>query len=209
MLIVVTGGIGSGKTYVTKIFETLNIPILYADQIAKDIILTNKNIYDTIQKYFNVFNLQKNLKKIKIEIFKYKKKRLFLENIIHQKVLEKIANINTNCIVEIPLLHNLSNLLTFIKFDKLILVNCDKNIQISRVMHRDKLSKSQVISIINSQLSISHGANKIQQLADYIVDGNKLDQLHMQAINLCLLLKNMLQNIDQDIKTYPNGVNQL
>ena len=68
MLIVVTGGIGSGKTYVTKIFETLNIPILYADQIAKDIILTNKNIYDTIQKYFNVFNVQQNFKKIKLEI---------------------------------------------------------------------------------------------------------------------------------------------
>lgn len=207
MLIVVTGGIGSGKTYVTKIFETLNIPILHADQIAKDIILNNKNIYETIQKYFNVFNVQQNFKKIKLEIFKYKKKRLFLENIIHQKVLEKIANISTNCIVEIPLLHNLSNLLTFIKFDKLILVNCDKNIQISRVMRRDKLSKAQVMLIINSQLSIANGVNKIQQLADYIVDGNNLDQLHIQAIHLCSLLKNMLQNIVQDITIYPHEVN--
>lgn len=194
MIIIVTGGIGSGKTYVTQIFTKLGIPVFNTDQIAKDLIVHDQNIYQKIQRYFNVYDIKNNFRKIKLQIFKYKKKRLFLENILHPKMLAKIVNINTDCIIEIPLVKKIFYMLKHIKFDKLIFIDCNHNIQISRVMHRDKLSKSTVDLIINSQLGLSKNINKIQQIADYILDGNSLNELHIQAMKVCLLLKNMLKN---------------
>lgn len=194
MLIIVTGGIGSGKTYVTQILATLGIPVFSSDQIAKDIILKDQDIYQKIQRYFNINDIENNFRTIKLQIFKYKKKRLFLENILHPKVLEKIININTDCIIEIPLIKKFFYILKYIKFDKLIFINCDQNIQVSRVMHRDKLSKTAVNLIINSQLDLHKNINKIQQSADYMLNGNSLHELHIQAMKVCWLLKNMLKN---------------
>jgi len=71
-------------------------------------------------------------------------------------------------------------ILTELKIDKVIFINCDNDLQISRVMHRDKLSKSQVMSIVKSQLSLKN----MHKLADYILDGNDLKELHKQTINL-------------------------
>ena len=78
------------------------------------------------------------------------------------------------------MLHNLVAILIELKIDKIIFVNCDNNLQISRVMHRDQLSKSQVVSIVKSQLSLE----KVHKLADYILDGNDLEELYQQTINL-------------------------
>ena len=66
MLVVITGGIGSGKTYVAKIFEQLSIPVIYADQLVKEIIVNNTSIRIQINQYFNTLDF----KKINTQIFK-------------------------------------------------------------------------------------------------------------------------------------------
>ena len=209
MLVVITGGIGSGKTYVAKIFEQLSIPVIYADQLVKEIIVNNTSIRIQINQYFNTLDF----KKINTQIFKHKKKRLFLEKLIHPKVLEqimqKITYLKTNnnlCIIEIPLLHNLFNILEVLKTDKLILINCEQNIQISRIMHRNKLSKSKIMLIIKSQLSSAFAINKIQQLADYVLNGDSLEQLQIQVITLCSWLNNILNNNLNDTLAYQSGI---
>jgi len=189
LLIGITGGIGSGKTYVAKIFEQLNVPVIYADNISRELLNNDLNIIRNIKQYFNISDLEKNIKNIKIQIFQNKKHRLFLEKLIHPKVIAQIVEcikdlknnkINSYCVIEIPMLHNLIAILTELKIDKVIFINCDNDLQISRVMHRDKLSKSQVMSIVKSQLSLKN----MHKLADYILDGNDLKELHKQTINL-------------------------
>ncbi len=188
MLIAITGGIGSGKTYASLTFEQLNIPVIYADQIAKELIINNQYIKEQINCYFNTLDL----KKIRTKIFKSKKKRLFLEKLLHKKVLKKISQKildlklkdSTCCIIEIPLLHNLFSILKHLNIDRIILVICNQQLQISRVMHRDKISKSQVVSIIKSQISSQTAIKRIEQLADYVLDGSDLKQLHMQVIGM-------------------------
>ena len=109
--------------------------------------------------------------------------------------MQKTTYLKTNnnlCIIEIPLLHNLFSILEVLKTDKLILINCEQNIQISRIMHRNKLSKSKIMLIIKSQLSSAFAINKIQQLADYVLNGNSLEQLQIQVITLCSWLNNIL-----------------
>jgi dephospho-CoA kinase len=48
----ITGGIGSGKTTVCKIFETLGIPVFYADEVAKQIMVTDKVLVNGIKQTF-------------------------------------------------------------------------------------------------------------------------------------------------------------
>ena len=48
----ITGGIGSGKTTVCKIFEFLGVPIFYSDEVAKNILVTNQNVIRQIQEVF-------------------------------------------------------------------------------------------------------------------------------------------------------------
>ncbi len=191
LLVALTGGIGCGKTYVTKIFEKLKIPIIYADNIAKDLLYNDKNIGNQVKQYFNIADVQKNIKNIKINIFSNKKHRLFLEKLIHPKVVEhivlQIRNLaidihksNNYCIIEIPMLLNLLEILSKIKIDKIILINCYPDLQISRVMQRDKLTRSQVVSILRSQLAVK----KINNVADYILDGSKLKNIEQEIINL-------------------------
>ena len=206
MLVAVTGGIGSGKTYVAKVFEQSNIPVIYADQVAQDLMVNDKNIRDQVNQYFNTLDV----KKIGTQIFKNKKKRLFLEKLIHSKVLETISQriialkiSNNYCIIEVPLLHNMFYILKALKIDRLILIDCVQNIQISRVMHRNRLSKSQVMLIMKSQLSSRLAIKRIHDLADYVLNGDDLKQLHIQAITLCSLLNNVLKNTT----IYPDGIN--
>jgi dephospho-CoA kinase len=209
MLVAITGGIGSGKTYITKVFEQLNIPVIYADQVAKELIANNKNIRDQVTQYFNTLDL----KQISTQIFKSQKKRLFLEKLIHQRALEKISKqamgfktSNNYCVIEIPLLHNILNILDALKVDQLILIDCDRNIQISRVMHRNRLSKFQVMSIIKSQLSSSFAIKKIHNLADYVLNGDDLKQLHIQVITLCSLLNKKLNSTLKNTVIYRRGI---
>ena len=82
LLIGITGGIGSGKTYVAKIFEQLNVPVIYADNISRELLNNDLNIIRNIKQYFNISDLEKNIKNIKIQIFQNKKHRLFLEKLI-------------------------------------------------------------------------------------------------------------------------------
>ena len=52
MKIGITGGIGSGKTTVCKIFETLGIPVYYADDRAKELMVTQPKLIDGIKSLF-------------------------------------------------------------------------------------------------------------------------------------------------------------
>ena len=113
---------------------------------------------------------------------------------------------NNYCVIEIPLLHNILNILDALKVDQLILIDCDRNIQISRVMHRNRLSKFQVMSIIKSQLSSSFAIKKIHNLADYVLNGDDLKQLHIQVITLCSLLNKKLNSTLKNTVIYRRGI---
>lgn len=134
--------------------------------------------------------MSQHIKQIKTKIFKNKKHRIFLEKLIHPRVVQiiktQIQNFvinnpsNAYCIIEIPMIFNLPYIIRTINIDKIIMLSCDQNLQISRVMHRDRISKTQVLSIIKSQLSpASLGVH-----VDYFLDSNQLDKLIIQIKDL-------------------------
>lgn len=164
-IIGLTGGIASGKTTVLNQFKKLGIKTISCDEIAKKI-YKRANVRKKIKKHFGTLNRKKIAKIIFSDFIKRKQ----LEKILHpgiirelKKQLKLLATRHSPlAVVDVPLLFeaHLEKM-----FDKIIVVYCKKNQQISRLMKRDKLTKSEATKRIVSQMPLSE---KIK-LADFIL----------------------------------------
>ena len=122
-----TGGIGSGKTTISSIFESLNIPVFNSDQISKHILQKNKRVTETIIQKFGksiIKNHQINTAKLAKIVFADKTKLATLNNIIHPHVLNKfndwIRNKDSKYIIKESAILLETN--TYKKLDKIILI---------------------------------------------------------------------------------------
>jgi len=185
-----TGGIGSGKSTVARMFELLNVPVYYADLEAKKLLNESDTIKDGMRQLFgenayidNVLN-RAYIAEI---VFKDKEKLNALNDLIHPKVqnhfLKWVAEQRTPYIIQ-------ENPLIFEKqqqdvFDKIITVTADKELRIERVMARDSVSKDQVLDRMANQME---DREKIAS-ADYVIsnetlEGSKIqvDQIHQELL---------------------------
>jgi dephospho-CoA kinase len=173
----ITGGIGSGKSTVCQIFESLNVPIYYADERAKKLMTSNKNVKKEIlasfgkEAYFN--NGRLNRKYIAAKVFNNKPLLKKLNAIVHPAVKQDgIDWFNLQkgkfAIKEAALLIEAGS---HKDLDKIIVVTCPLETRIDRVVYRDKISRQTVMHRIKNQLSEEE---KIR-FADFIIvnDGKK------------------------------------
>jgi dephospho-CoA kinase len=159
MLVVgLTGGIGCGKSLVSDIFhELFTIPIIDADIIAKELTQT-KPVIELISQQLGTDYIDENSQllreKLRQAIFSDSSIRAKLENILHPLVYNdiriKLSELHTSyCIVVIPLLLEIKQT-DFL--DRILVVDCTIEEQISRVVRRDQCSESHVEKIINAQI---------------------------------------------------------
>lgn len=159
MLVVgLTGGIGCGKSLVSDIFhELFTIPIIDADIIAKELTQT-KPVIELISQQLGTDYIDENSQllreKLRQAIFSDSSIRAKLENILHPLVYNdiriKLNELHTSyCIVVIPLLLEIKQT-DFL--DRILVVDCTIEEQISRVVRRDQCSESHVEKIINAQI---------------------------------------------------------
>lgn len=156
----ITGGIGSGKTTVCKIFEVLGVPIFYSDDEAKFIIENNEFV---IQKIKNLFgneayfeNGKYNKSFVASKIFHDKSLLLQLNSIVHPIVIDanQLWNKRNS---HYPYIINESALIfetgKYKNFDKTILIYSPEELRIKRVMIRDDISRDNVLARIKNQMS--------------------------------------------------------
>lgn len=194
-----TGGIGSGKTSVSDLFENLGVPVIDTDIIAHDLVDNNTEVLQEIADTFgqDMLNLDGclNRKKLAQIVFKVKENKQRLENILHPKIQHEVitqlhALASTPkppayAIIVIPLLieahyHDL--------IDRVLVVMSDEETRVKRVQQRDSRSVSEIQSIINNQTD----DQKRQQIADDIIENNsnikylaaKVAELHEKYIHL-------------------------
>ncbi|MEM7819873.1 MAG: dephospho-CoA kinase [Candidatus Aenigmatarchaeota archaeon] len=163
-IIGITGSFGSGKTTVANIFKDLGAYVIDADKIAKQL-MKNKKIKSKIKNEFGTIN-RKNLSDV---VFSDKRKLLKLNKIVHPIVIKEIKNRikkskNKIIVVDVPLLFE-AKMEKF--FDKIIVVNCDKKMQIKRLIKKG-FEKRDILKRIKSQLPIE----KKLKFADYVIDNN-------------------------------------
>lgn len=187
MLVAITGGIGSGKSLATKTFKELGIKVLYADEIAKDIMVKNDLVRSSIISFFGSDSYDErgeiNKNHIRKEIFNDTSKRNWLNHLVHPLVWEHINKEYNESkapyiIAEIPLILDANNQ---DKVDKVIVVDCSTNQQVERAMKRDNLSMEQVNKITSSQISRESRLKK----ADFIINNSSsIESLKEQVTNL-------------------------
>lgn len=175
-----TGGIGAGKSTVSKVLKSLYIPVFNSDIIAKRI-YKDKSVVTEIKKQIGVTINQDNSinkKMLSSTIFNDKTKLRKLNKIIHPIVEKKFdlwcQNQNKKMVIKESAL--LFESRSFKKFDKIIYVYASQKNRIDRVIKRDSRTKENVLNIISNQ----HKFTDIKKKVDYIIYNN--DELMMPQI---------------------------
>ena len=189
LVVAITGGIGSGKTTVANIFsDRYGIPVVDADIVAREVVEPGTPGLESVVDAFTTAVLdqdgQLNRRKLKSIIFANESERTTLERILHpaisREIRRQIFDIEAPyCILGIPLLKKTNDNLKII--DRILVVDCPKEVQIERVTTRDTLTEDEVTAIITTQ---SSREERLTMADDVLInDGEKAD-LHIQIDTL-------------------------
>lgn len=172
-----TGGIGSGKSTVSKMLIENGFKLIDADVIAKNVLIKYPEIIDKIKIEFgtgffdwrgefrrrefgnHIFRFPKQRKKYEDIILPYINKEIFDALDDYEQAGEKIVIIDAPTLIE-------NNLHTYM--DYIIVVWVDNNTQIIRLKNRDRLSRDEAINRLNAQISL----DKKRDYAHIIIDNN-------------------------------------
>jgi len=152
-----TGGIGSGKSTVAKIFEVLGIPVYYADEAARYLMNTDEELITGIKKYFgdeSYTGNQLNRKYLATQIFNDEYKLELLNSLVHPATIRDaeiwMMRQSTPYVVkEAALLFETGSAENL---DYIIGVFAPKTLRIKRVAERDNTTPEEVIKRIKRQV---------------------------------------------------------
>lgn len=177
-----TGGIGSGKTTVAKLFKELGVPVYNSDLRAKKLMKNSREIrtavIDLLGKDSYVLE-RLNKKYIADKVFSNKELLQKLNAIVHPAVrndfLRWVKSKKTPYVIqEAAILFENSS---YSNFDKIILVKAPKKVRLERILERDNGSKEEILARMENQWDDSE---KIP-LSDYIIENIDLDQTKLQV----------------------------
>jgi dephospho-CoA kinase len=184
--VVITGGIGSGKSTVCKVFEKLGIPVFNADAVAKSITNNNKYAKSKLIDLFGNSIYHSNgvihRKKLADIIFNNNIALQKVNKIIHPLVFEEFENWSLKqttpyVVQESAIVFENKNTL---RFDKIITVTSPVEIRIERCMKRDSISREQIEERMKNQLSDDE---KIA-LSDFVIVNDNTEMILPQILNI-------------------------
>jgi dephospho-CoA kinase len=159
MLVVgLTGGIGCGKSTVSRRFSELGVPVIDADDIARELVEPGSPALDEIAESLGAESIDAsgrlNRSALRRRIFEDPEAKSRLEHILHPRVRAEIqARLTTidapYCLVAVPLLIE-SGMQDLV--DRVLVVDCDPEQQVERVAARDTVPAEQVEAILSAQL---------------------------------------------------------
>jgi dephospho-CoA kinase len=186
-----SGGIGSGKSYVAEILEKMGFPVYYSDARAKVLTDTHPHIISELVKRFGSSIYEDgvlNRKALASLIFDSEENRLFVNNLIHPIVR---ADFDAWCAKQhSSLVFNEAAILfetgAYRQFDATVLVIAPLDIRLQRIMQRDHCTREQAEARINSQWN---DEQKIP-LATYSISNDGVQPLLVQLEGIARSLLN-------------------
>lgn len=154
-----TGGIGSGKSTICRMFAEFGVPIIDADMIAKSLVEPGQPALAMIASSFGAEMLNSdgslNRARLRDTVFADSAKKDQLEAIMHPLIYAhisaEVAALQADyCVIAVPLLLESKNRYAV---DRVLVIDCPVEAQLARVIARDQLTQQQVQAIINSQIS--------------------------------------------------------
>ncbi len=174
-----TGSIAVGKTFVCEVFRKLGCAVLDADQAARDVVRPGTRGLELVVESFgpSVLRPDGTLDRAKLGsiVFADEEKRLLLNSIIHPLVFEvqndwikerEAEDPDSIAIIDAALMIESGG---YRRFDKLIVVWCEPELQLHRLMERDDLSRPDAEKRIAAQMS----QEEKKSHADFLIDTSK------------------------------------
>ena len=187
MIIGLTGGIGSGKSAAASVFKDLGIDSIDADDLARDSLNINSKGYKLFinefgEKYLDE-NEDINRELLRKDIFNDPATKIKLENIIHPLVRSGIQDfINSSksdyCIIVVPLIYETSSSELY---DRILVIDCDVDIQIERTSKRDNQTISQIENILDKQATREE---RISIADEVILNNGSIENLRKSVLNI-------------------------
>lgn len=181
-IIGLTGGIGSGKTTITRYIETKGIPVYIADDAGKRV-MEHQEIIDKVNALFNNEVLLANglldRKKIASIVFNNSEKLAQLNNIVHPAValdFEDFKENNKKAAIIVKESAVLFESNAYKSCDFTILITAPEDVRIQRVIKRDGVSKEEVLNRIKNQMSEEEKELK----ANFVVQNIELNHAFLQ-----------------------------
>ena len=155
----ITGGIGSGKSTVCKVVETLAVPVFYADNEAKQLYFTDDEVAIAVKKLFGHAVDEHGrvmMNALAAEVFRNKEKLAALNQIVHPAVKRAFEKWKDQQKGKPYVIHEAAIMIetgSYKDCDHLILVSAPMELRIERAMKLYKLSREEVVARINRQWS--------------------------------------------------------
>lgn len=188
-VVAITGGMGCGKSAVAQFFSDLGVPVIDADQIARDLVAKGQRALADIIKHFGPKILKSdgelNRGLLREIIFNHPEEKKWLEGLLHpliyQTLADKISEINyTYCITVIPLLTEQYALYQKL-IDYVVLIDASEEQQLAWVTKRDSCSNALIKKMIYSQAT----PQERLKIADTVLLNNStLEELKKKVLNL-------------------------
>ena len=187
LVIGLTGGIGSGKSTVTRMFEQLGVPVIDTDILARKVVEPGSEALSEILQRFGPDYIQAdgrmNRQAMRQRVFSDEQARAELEAILHPRIRKTVwdwveRQDAAYCIVVVPLLLE-KDWQQY--FDRILVVDVETEEQLQRTMARDGLSREEVLAIMHSQVTREQRC----QAADDIIS-NHLQESALESRVLAL-----------------------
>lgn len=184
--VAVTGGIGSGKSIVCRIFSNLGIPVFNADSEANRLMKKDPDVKNNIISAFGnevyLPNGDIHRKKLADLIFNDNIALLKINGIVHPAVRNSFYKWSekqtTRYVIQEAAIVFESG--AFELFDNIITVYAPEELRIKRVMERDNVSREKVIERMNNQLSDDYKISK----SDFVIVNNDIEMLIPQVLKI-------------------------
>jgi dephospho-CoA kinase len=191
-----TGSIAVGKSFVCGCFRELGCYVLDADKTAREVVEPGTEGFDRVVEQFGYEVLEPggvlDRKKLAAIVFRSNEKRQLLNSIIHPLVIERqnewlaakeLGDPDGIGIVDAALMIEAG---AYKRFDKLIVVWCERDIQLSRLMSRDSLSRREAEDRISAQMA----QDEKKSYADILIDTSEgFDDTRRQVVETYSSLK--------------------
>jgi dephospho-CoA kinase len=187
MIIGLTGGIGSGKTAVSDLFQGLGITIVDADLASRVVVEKGREELNTIADHFGKDVLTSNGEldraKLREVIFKSEEEKTWLESLLHPAIASQIqkeldSSMSPYTVLVSPLLleTDQKNFCSTV-----LVVDVPVEIQIQRTSKRDNVSEEQIESIIASQIDRD---SRLEQADEVILNDGSIEDLESKVQEL-------------------------
>lgn len=182
MLTAITGGIGSGKSYVCRMLESRGISVYDCDAAAKRLMRTSEKLQQELRQLVgqDVYTSDGQLQKSVLSDFLLTSEanKLALNDVIHPAVAEDFLSSGMTWLESAILFE--SGFDSRVSFDRVVCVSAPRDVRIQRIMRRDNISAAKAAEWIDTQMA----QEEVERRSHFVIVNDGKSDIEQQIDNM-------------------------